>query len=326
MTAISPVAWTPPPVTPLEGPFAVNAELADVELWPVPGHGPEDVALDHDGRLVTGLGEGTILRFAPDGGTPEVLFSSGGRPLGIEVDVDDRVIVCDAYRGLLRWSGGDPEVLADSYRGERFLFTNNATVASDGTIYFSVSSRRFDLASYKLDLLEHSGTGRVFAYRPGGRLELLADGLYFANGVALAGDESFLAIAETGLYRISRLWLDGPGAGERDVLIDSLPGFPDNLSAADGVFWVGVPTPRDKTVDMLAPRPAAARLVARLPDRLQPAPKRHAIVFGIDESGSVVHNLQDPEGRFAVVTAARAGGGHLYLGSLTDGYVARRPL
>jgi hypothetical protein len=53
-------------------------------------------------------------------------------------------------------------------------------------------------------------------------------GLHFANGVALAADESFVAVAETGAYRLTRLWLSSPDPGRSDMLVDNLPGFPDN--------------------------------------------------------------------------------------------------
>ena len=38
------------------------------------------------------------------------------------------------------------------------------------------------------------------------------DGLQFANGVVLSPDESYLLVAETGAYRITRLWLGGARA------------------------------------------------------------------------------------------------------------------
>lgn len=326
MPAIKPVKWNPPPVTRFEGPFAANDRLAGVELWRTPGEGPEDVAFDSQGNLYTGLADGRVLRFGPGGGEPNVLFSTGGRPLGIEVDQEDRVIVCDAYRGLMRWSGGEPQVLVDSYQGTDFAITNNASIGSDGSIYFTVSSSRFSLADYKLDIIEHSGTGRLFVHRPGGEVELLVDGIQFANGIALAGDESFAVFAETGLYRLRKLWLMGESAGQTEVLLDNLPGFPDNLSHYEGVFWVAMVSPRDKVADLLARSPFLAKLAARLPESLQPAPGRYAAVFGVDGAGEVVHNLQDPDGGFATITAARVNNGYLYLGSLHESAVARLEL
>ncbi|NIA25908.1 MAG: SMP-30/gluconolactonase/LRE family protein, partial [Gammaproteobacteria bacterium] len=208
MSRIEPVKWQPPAAPELVGEYEVNNALAGVEIWPAPGVAPEDVVLDAQGRVYAGLEDGRILRYPPDGGEPQVIADTNGRPLGLEIDGDGRLVICDAYQGLLRLEpDGTLTTLADSYEGERFLETNNAAIAADGTIYFSVSSTRFDIAHYKLDLMEHSDTGRLFALRPDGTLELLLGGLYFSNGVALSADESFVVVAETGLYRVSRLWL-----------------------------------------------------------------------------------------------------------------------
>lgn len=321
MARIEPVKWHPPP-TPTDS-YQVNRRLADVEIWSAPGVAPEDVVLDADGRVYAGLEDGRILRYGPNGEGPEVLATTSGRPLGLEIDADGSLVICDAYRGLLRLRDGALSTLADSFEDEPFLVTNNAAISGDGTIYFSVSSTRFDLAHYKLDLIEHSGTGRLFALHPDGTLEVLLDGLYFSNGVALSSDESFVVVAETGAYRVTRLWLAGEHRGEHDVLVANLPGFPDNVSQYRGVFWIAIASPRDKIVDALGPRPWLAKLVARLPDRFQPAPSRHAIVVGVDEQGTVVHNLQDPDGAYAVITGVRQFGDYVYFGSLTDPGIAR---
>ncbi|NOY56798.1 MAG: SMP-30/gluconolactonase/LRE family protein [Actinobacteria bacterium] len=324
MARIDPVKWQPPAAPELVGVYEVNNALADVDIWPGPGVGPEDVVLDDHGHVFTGIEDGRILRWDAEWGAPQILANTNGRPLGVELDVDGNLIICDAYRGLLRLEpDGTLTTLADSFEGERFLETNNASIAADGTIYFSVSSTRFDVAHYKLDLMEHSNTGRLFALHPDGNLELLLDGLYFSNGVALSADESFLVVAETSMYRVSRLWLTGEHKGEVDVLIDNLPGFPDNVSQYGDVFWIAIASPRDKILDKLGPRPWLAKLVAGMPERFQPAPSRHAIVLGVDEHGTVVHNLQDPNGAYAVITGVRQSGGYLYFGSLVERGIAR---
>jgi hypothetical protein len=78
---------------------------------------------------------------------------------------------------------------------------------------------------YKGDLLEHSSTGRVMRYSDG-IVDVVADGLDFANGVVLAPDESTLDVAETGAYRITRIELTGAESGQTATLIGALPGFP----------------------------------------------------------------------------------------------------
>lgn len=113
MPSIDPVRLEPPPPRSFQGPFAANDRLALAELWPTPGDGPEDIAFDSAGNLYAGLVDGRVVRFGPGGVGPETLFSTGGRPLGLEVDASDRLIICDAYKGLSRTEPATPEVVDD---------------------------------------------------------------------------------------------------------------------------------------------------------------------------------------------------------------------
>jgi sugar lactone lactonase YvrE len=293
-------------------------------LRPVGGRGPEDIAIDAEGTVYTGVADGRLLRLSPDGEVA-VVADTGGRPLGIEVDPAGDLVVCDAYRGLLRVDPrrGTVTVLVDRVDGEPMLLCDNAAVASDGSIYFSDSSRRFTLAHWRADLMEHSGTGRLLRWDPSGTVEVLASDLQFANGVALAADESFVAVAETGAYRVSRVWLSGPRAGQRDVLIANLPGFPDNLSTgADGRLWIALPSPRNRLLDWAHARnPKVIQTIWGLPAKMQPPPRHTTWVMAVDAGGQVVYDLQGQHG-YHMVTGVREHDGILHLGSLVDTSVA----
>jgi sugar lactone lactonase YvrE len=280
----------------------------------VNGTGPEDVVIDPEGWIVTGVDDGRILRLSPDGHRIELVADTGGRPLGIELHPDGGFVVCDAERGLLRVSAsGAVETLSEGY-----MFCNNASVAADGTIYFTDSSRRFGLEHWRGDILEHSGTGRLLRRSPSGEVEVLLDGLQFANGVALAADESWVAVAETGGYSVRRLWLTGERTGSVEPLVDNLPGFPDNIALGeDGLVWITLASPRNPLVDRLAPLPPVLRqAVWALPEALQPAPAHTVWVMAVDADGRVVHDLQGTNEEFHMVTGVRRHGDSVYLGSL----------
>ena len=105
-------------------------------------------------------------------------------------------------------------LLTDSADGLPFAFTDDVAVASDGVVYFTDASSKFGYGDHMLDLLEGRPHGRLLRYDPASKATtVLAQGLYFANGVALAQDESFLVVNETYRYRVMRHWLRGPKAG-----------------------------------------------------------------------------------------------------------------
>ncbi|MEX2654080.1 MAG: SMP-30/gluconolactonase/LRE family protein [Acidimicrobiia bacterium] len=315
-----PRSWHAPRDPGLTGPFAKNDLLRSAALWDTTGRGPEDIAIDAEGRPVTGLADGRVLRFDVTGGVPEELANVGGRPLGIEIDSDgESLIVCNAELGLQRVTpDGKSRLLVDRYGDTAFTLTNNAAVARDGTIYFSVSSHRWSLADYTADILERSATGLLYRRDTNGDVDVVMDGLVFANGVALSSAEDFVLVAELGSYRIHRIWLHGERAGTKDIFIENLPGFPDNLNVGNGLFWCAFPRTRDRALDATLSRPRVRRVIHRLPERLQPKASRHGFVAAFDEAGSVIATLQDPSGRVAVTTSAIAHGRYLYVGSLSE--------
>lgn len=320
-------ATTPPP---LDGAWAPHdTRLDDVEILPAPGVGPEDVAVGPDGAVYSGTEDGRIWRWPADahaGARPGLVAETGGRPLGIEIDPrDGSLIVCDAYRGLLRVTGdGTVTDLAHRAGGTRILFCNNAAVAADGVVYFTDSSHRFPVSHWRRDLLEHRPNGRVLAYHPAsGRTEVVADGFFFPNGVALTPAGDALLLCETVAHRLLRLSL--PDATVT-VLAD-LPAYPDNMSpVGDGTYWIALASPRVAIAEKLLPHPMLRRVAAVLPTRWQPQPLRYTIAALVDGDGTVLRALHGPSGRYVMTTGIRQHGNTLWLGSLTEPAIARVPL
>jgi sugar lactone lactonase YvrE len=306
----------------------------DFEVIPVPGHGAEDVVVgthgSDEGAVFTGTEDGSIVRISRDRRRIDRVARTGGRPLGIEYDVDGRLVVCDATRGLLRVDPATAavETLADTVAGRRMRCCNNAAIATDGTIWFSDSTTRFELADWKHDLAHDTRTGRLLRYGADGDLEVVIDGLAFANGVALAADESFVAVAESTTRTVVRYWLTGDRAGERDHLARDLPGYPDNIArGSDGLIWVTIASPHDRVLDLLHHTPHAVRRAAlAMPERIQPKPKRTVRVQAFDDAGNVVRDLDVPESvhrdRFHMVTGVREHDGRVWMGSLEEAAVA----
>ncbi|MGH8530988.1 MAG: SMP-30/gluconolactonase/LRE family protein [Nevskiales bacterium] len=330
---IEPVAWTPPPAPALAGPYAVNDALTKVERLGVDaGVGPEDVALDAQGQIYVGYKDGRLVRFDVNGGNPQVIVNTGGRPLGLDFDAQGNLIVADAVRGLLSIApDGQLKVLATEAEGVPIKFADDVEVAGDGMIYFSDASSKFGYHPHVGvdDILEHGGHGRLLKYDPAsGNTSVLLAGMQFANGVALAADESFVLVNQTGSYNVLRYWLKGEPAGSFDVFFANLPGLPDGITGDErGNFWLALVTPRNPAIDVAADKPWLRKLMMRLPKVLQPKPVHHAFVLALDSEGKVIHNLQDAShDAFAPITSAEPYGEYLYLGSLTAPAFARLPI
>lgn len=289
------------------------------------GVGTEDVVVRPDGTVVTGVVDGRLLAIDPVTGAETLVADTGGRPLGIELHPAGGLVVCDAHRGLLHVADdGAVEVLADGFDGTPFVFCNNAAVAADGTIWFTDSSTTFGIEHWRGDLIEHGATGRLFRRAPDGTLTVELDGLAFANGVALAADESFVVVAETGAYDLRRLWLTGERAGTVEAFGPVLPGFPDNIATGDdGLVWVTIASPRDAMLDRLLPRaPFLRRVVWALPQRFQPQPQRLIHVQAYAADGTLVHDIAGQHPDFGMPTGVRQSGGHVWMGSLELSTVA----
>jgi sugar lactone lactonase YvrE len=330
---VQPVAWDAPPAPGYQGAHAANTRLAGLKLIPLPQgeSGPEHVVL-RDGKLYAAVASGRILRMNPDGSGAETYADTGGRVLGFDFDADGRLIAADAVKGLLV-VGTDRSVtvLADKVDGDPIRYADAVVVAKNGKIYFSDASGRFAPAQWGgtfeaavLDIVEQRATGRILEYDPATKkARVVARGFSFPNGVALSPDELHLYVAETGRYRIWKVAVDAAdvdaskGSTQARVLLDNLPGYPDNLMrGADGRIWVGLSGPRSAKIDELAGKPFMRALTLRLPRAWWPLPVPYGHVFAFDDAGRVVADLQDPGGSYPQTTGVTETADRLYIQNL----------
>ncbi len=326
-------AWQAPAAPGYQGPHAANSKLAGLTLISLGGEtGPEHVALGPDGLLYAAVASGRILRMKPDGSAQETYATTGGRVLGFDFDATGNLVAADAIKGLLLISPkGEVTVLTDKVAGNAILYADAVVVAKSGKIYFSDASTRFGPARWGstyeaavLDIIEQACTGRILEYDPATQTtRVVVKGLAFANGVALSADEQTLFVAETGKYRI---WTVAVAARDLDarqpsaqakVLIDNIPGYPDNLMRGqEGRIWVGLSGPRSPKVDEMAAKPFLREVTLRLPRALWPLPKPYGHVFAFNEAGQVVADLQDPSGAYPQTTGVTETAERLYIQNL----------
>jgi sugar lactone lactonase YvrE len=292
--------------------------------------GPEDAAIDSNGRIYFGCDGGDIKRLEP-GSTPQAWANTGGRPLGMEFDADGVLWVADAHLGLVSVDPkGEVQVVATEADGQAIVYADDVDVARDGRVFLSDASSRFSpkdtdpLAASVLEIFEHQNTGRLLVYEPDeGAARTLLSGLCFANGIALAHDESFVLVSDTGNYRVLRYWLSGEMEGREEELLTDLPGFPDNISRGEeGQFWLALTMPRSPELDAAAGSPFLRKVMHRLPSWAKPEPAPEANLLNFDGSGSIGRHFRQ-EGIPHPFTSAMPRGDSLYFGTVTGNALQR---
>jgi sugar lactone lactonase YvrE len=244
----------------------------------------------------------------------------------MQFDTQGNIVVADSYKGLVSIRpSGHVETLLETVNGKRMLFPDGLAISSAGTVWFTDASARwgdgaFGNPNYAYEFLENRPTGRVLSYDPEtAETRVHLDSLRFANGLALAPDESYLLVSEALGYRVTRLWIDGRKTGSSEVFVNNLPCFPDNITFnGRDTFWIACFMPRDETLDAIRAWPSWLKKVAvSLPTWLQPRqPDPHGLVIGLDLDGNVTRTLHDPTGRYLATTSAIELDGWLYLGSV----------
>lgn len=332
---VDPISWQPPKDLGYTVDFAQNQQLSQVQRIEISQDplavGPEDYALDHNGDLYFSLENGDIQVLKSQGGIA-LFVNTGGRPLGIEFDTQGNLWVADAYLGLLKITADKTiTTIVSEVEGVPVNYADDVDIAKNGKVYFSDASTKFHAKKYGtfaaslLDINEHGGHGRVIEFDPNtGQTKQIMQGLNFANGVAVSHDQKWLMVNETGSYRILKVGITPETVNQQSVVIDNLPGFPDNINrGSNGLYWFGMVSPRSSSLDMLAQWAFLRKVVQRMPEFMRPQAQRFGHVAAINDGGQVIHNLQDPLGMYGSTTGAIEVGESLYISSLHEPVLAK---
>lgn len=214
----------------------VEAEVVVAEKL-IAAAGPEDIAFDAEGRIYTSTADG-IIRLQPDGSQMEVFAQTPTRPLGLRFDADGNLIVCDGELYSIA-PDGTVTMLTGEVDGSPIILANGLDIADDGTIYFGDSFFHVSRAEVSKEFESPGPHGRLLAYEPDtGTTRLVLGDLWFANGVIVSPDQSFVLVAESLGNRVTRYWLTGPKQGQSEVFIENVQ-VVDNLDiSSNDLFWI----------------------------------------------------------------------------------------
>ena len=279
---------------------------------------PEDVVVGRDGRVWASDQASACAEVRPDCIVRRV-GQAGGAPNGINMDTRGRILI--ANFGLATGAPGplqrlDPntgevEVLCAEVDGVRLVASNYPIVDRAGNIWCSHST--FDRERSAQGLAD----GFVYRVRPDGSAEKMADGFEFANGLALAADESYLYVCQTMGRNVVRLPIRadgslgskepyGPVLGERSFP-NATPEQRATFGATDGCGF-------DQEGNLWVTLVVANKVIAITP------------------AGRVATIIQDPTGEVMDWPTNVSWGGadmrDLYIGSIRKDYIlhARSPV
>lgn len=202
--------------------------VSDIETFTAGIPGAEGIAIANDGRIFVGSEDGWVYVISPEREVSR-FTKLPGRPLGIAIDRQDNLFVCDwDAHGLYKvTAAGEVSLVADadSDGAHRMQFPNFCVFDDQGNLYVSdTGTSRRNAQIYKPD-------GKLFRISHAGQCELFAEGLYQPNGLALRQDESALYVIQSAADNVLRLGIQPDGrVGKASVYAYNLDGLPDGMA------------------------------------------------------------------------------------------------
>jgi len=354
---------------PLEGNLAPNSILDKAELFST-FEALESIALRGD-QVIAGITDkGSQIVTVTEGNKYKTIVKLSekcegywdvfncGRPLGLRFDNEGMLLVADAFLGIFKVD--IHKGTAEKIIGIKSFNVNGKSIPSlpddldvdkNGMIYWSDAS---EIASLDIMTVEMLGqpSGRLIQYDPKTKTNtVLIDKLHFANGVQLSRNEDFVTIAETVRSRVWKYHLTGAKKGQKEILVDRLPGMPDNIrSNGKGGFYISlvIPALENSTfpLDSLGPMWIVRKLILRsqslfltllssldfaMPHILFKHAQHYVknlhpfmdvskfpnkvIIVEVDESGNIIGSLQNTDEKMSLISQITIGEKYTYFGS-----------
>ncbi len=223
-------------------------------------------------------------------------------PAGTVLLANGHMLICDnKHKALLDLApDGKLGVVADRFETETLLSLNDLTVDARGNVYWT------DPEGSSLD----KPVGRLYRVRPDGRVERIATGLAFPNGIEVDPASKFLYVIESQSKKILRYALpaDNELLGKPELFYD-LGGSGGDGCAFDaaGNLWVADfhrPDTKNGRITVLSPE---AKVLAYLS---VPSKVVSNIAFGGVNHDEIYCTTGDPPGVFHAKVGVKGFAGH----------------
>ncbi|MBI3949596.1 MAG: SMP-30/gluconolactonase/LRE family protein [Acidobacteria bacterium] len=204
----------------------------------------ESVVVDKEGNVYGGGRDGVIYKVSPEGAVTEIATIPGSMPNGITMDRQGNFVLSDCgKKAVVRVTlSGQVSMIADRVDTVALTLPNVACYDADGNLYVSNTSTR-DISSVVVEVAKPEPNGALVCIRPDGKGEVVATGIYLANGVAIDPEEEAVYVLESSRKDCLRIALKKDGTfGKPEIYAKDFPGLPDGMAFdAEGNLYVTIP-------------------------------------------------------------------------------------
>ena len=268
----------------------------------------EGVVIDKEGNAWGAGRNGYVYQVSPEGVVEEVgQLPDWTIPNGVTMDRAGNLVYCDlGHQAVMRRApDGKVSMVADGAGDVRFSRPNFASYDADGNLF--VTNSTWQDGSKVIEELSHpQPNGTLVRIRPDGRGDVVARGIYFANGTAIDPKEDAVYVLESSRFDCLCIQIKKDGTfGRPEIYSKGFPALPDGMAF-------------DVDRNLYITLPGVAR-----DGMLEPMNK----VLKVDTNGNWNELIDDPEGvRLSFPTNCAFGGPDmktLYLANLEGDHMNR---
>jgi gluconolactonase len=193
----------------------------------------EGVVIDKEGNVWGGGRNGTVYKVSPDGKVHEVCqLPEGSVPNGVALDRAGNFVYCDlGKQAVMKCSPeGKVSMIADRVGDVKLTLPNFCSYDAEGNLYISNSSTE-DISKVLGEITTPSPKGALVRVRPDGKGDVIATGIYLANGTAIDPNEDAVYVLESTRNDCLRIQLKKDGTfGKPEIYSKDFPALPDGMA------------------------------------------------------------------------------------------------
>jgi gluconolactonase len=268
----------------------------------------EGVVIDKNGYVYGGGRNGIIYKVSPAGQVSELVqLPNGSIPNGITMDRNGDLVYCDlGKQAVMRVTqSGQVSLIADRVGDVKLTLPNFASYDAEGNLYVSNTSTR-DINQVLSELSNPEPNGALVRVRPNGTGEVVATGIYAANGTAIDPQEEAVYVLESSRNDCLRIAIRKDGTfGKPEIYARNFPALPDGMAF-------------DVDKNLYVTLPGIAKDGALVPANQ---------IIKVDPAGQWLLLVDDPQGQKLILPTNCAFGGpglqDLYFANLEGDHFSR---